>query len=1188
MRLIVPLLLLIFISCSPEKENHELEKDNNATFQQDEFILRHSALGDTIETGVPQPPIGEGNYNVLSEMYFTNLPTAEFETLPINNNKTSLELVRTEALDTTLFTQNIPRDTNLSECQPPEKFDILPLPIVVQNPKRSNLAPWMYKDEVQFDIQILGTNQGLPSNTVNCFYKDVNGLFWIGTDKGLVSSDGVFIKKYDKALGLPESEIHSLAGDSKGNLFVGLASKGVLIYDGNEFRHLNLDSIRPNQPVNHISVNAKDEVWLSLRYGGIIELVDDGLKLFGNDQGFYTHRPLTSISHSSNGEIWVTGFGHGLYRIKNEKVEKVKQTTGYLNDGFLDSQGRFWAGSWTGDFICIKNDTIREYNLGPSYFDAIVGTFSEDNSGNIWLASGQYGIFHIDENYAWNYNKKDGISWEEINATYIDELDNIWIGTDGGGISKMNLRSFNNLNSGNGFKTDFINNVYDNDSEKLVYATNKGIFVEQDSVYKHYLSFTNPTGGFYQLDLPMQDVLVQDNAIWAIGRNYGLHKFTEDGGATRIGPGAGAYTNPSAMTIDKDGTIWVGYHGMENFVRVRHDSLWIYRGLRGVGFKNVTDMHVDHENNLWIASKSQGIAVSNQQEIIYYSTNEGLLSNSISGIYTDNNNRIWISSDLGLNYYENDKFYSVDPVNKYLSASINTLVVDQKNRYWIAGENGVIVLVPKQDEKEVWDLNDYNMIILDNNGGTPINEFISGSGHVDSQGNVYLGSKRGLLKWDPEKMLEKHKEPMVHVENIFINGTSVLDIQETSDEVKFNDEQKNIYNVPNGLELSPNHNNIIFNYSGIYWNAPKRLSYSYYLEGFETTWNKGGAEQNAEYTNLDYGNYKFHTKAELVGSDKSSEVIYEFTIHRPWYHTYWARFLFTILGILLLYLIIRQRTTQLKKRQTELESEIKNATSEISKSKDQIEQAHNEIKDSIAYAKRIQSAILPPQKLIKEYIPESFVYYLPKDIVAGDFHWMEPIKEGVLFAAADCTGHGVPGAMVSVICNNGLNRSVREKGLTDPGKILDATREIVISEFEKSEEDVKDGMDIALCLLSGNELTFAGANNPLWIIRNGSKEVEVVKADKQPIGLFEFAKPFVTHKIQLNPGDSFYVFSDGFADQFGGEKEKKFKSNNFKRLLLSMQNQSMQQQRLTISEAFENWKGSMEQVDDVCVIGVKV
>jgi serine phosphatase RsbU (regulator of sigma subunit)/Tfp pilus assembly protein PilF len=287
-----------------------------------------------------------------------------------------------------------------------------------------------------------------------------------------------------------------------------------------------------------------------------------------------------------------------------------------------------------------------------------------------------------------------------------------------------------------------------------------------------------------------------------------------------------------------------------------------------------------------------------------------------------------------------------------------------------------------------------------------------------------------------------------------------------------------------------------------------------------------------------------------------------------------------LVAIFLLFVMNRLKVTRKQKAVIEQQKEV-------------VEEAHQEIKDSITYAKRIQSAILPAAKVVKEYLKESFILYKPKDVVAGDLYWMESVaptgknkETNILFAAADCTGHGVPGAMVSVVCNNALNRSVREYGLTDPGQILDKTREIVVAEFEKSEEDVQDGMDIALCSLEGNKLKYAGAHNPLWIIRNGA--IIETKANKQPIGQFDNPEPYTTHSFDLEPGDAIYIFSDGYVDQFGGKKGKKFKAAAFRELLLSIQNKAMEEQKTIIDESFESWKGDLEQIDDVCVIGVKI
>jgi serine phosphatase RsbU (regulator of sigma subunit) len=253
-----------------------------------------------------------------------------------------------------------------------------------------------------------------------------------------------------------------------------------------------------------------------------------------------------------------------------------------------------------------------------------------------------------------------------------------------------------------------------------------------------------------------------------------------------------------------------------------------------------------------------------------------------------------------------------------------------------------------------------------------------------------------------------------------------------------------------------------------------------------------------------------------------------------------------------------------------------------------IEDAYKSITDSLAYSKQLQDAILPPLKSIERVFPKSFVLYLAKDVVAGDFYWMEEKGDLVFLAAADCTGHGVPGALVSVVCSNALNRCVNEMQLTDPGQILDAARELVVLQFSKSEREVRDGMDISFCIFNKktNEVSWAGAYNPLWIIRDD--ELIEYKGDKQPIGNGYKNDPFTTHKITVQKDDQLYLFSDGYADQFGGTRGKKLMIGNFKKLLLSVREKQMTEQRALLLEYFGKWRADLQQVDDVCIIGVKV
>ncbi len=295
---------------------------------------------------------------------------------------------------------------------------------------------------------------------------------------------------------------------------------------------------------------------------------------------------------------------------------------------------------------------------------------------------------------------------------------------------------------------------------------------------------------------------------------------------------------------------------------------------------------------------------------------------------------------------------------------------------------------------------------------------------------------------------------------------------------------------------------------------------------------------------------------------------------------------------------IRNLITELKDINHGLEEKVIERTKEIHHQKEMVEEKNKEIVDSINYAERLQKAILPPIHKVKALVPQSFILFKPKDIVSGDFYWMDGRSNNLMIAAVDCTGHGVPGAMVSVVGANGLNRCVREFGLKKPGEIMDKLTDIIIETFDTGEHEVKDGMDISLCHLhvdtAKNEKTetvlmeWAGANNPLWLLRKNSSVIEEIKADKQPIGKFDHRVPFTTHEFKLDKGDIFYLFTDGYADQFGGPRGKKFKYKTLQDLLLSMRNEPMEKQQEILNREFETWRGELEQVDDVCIIGVRV
>lgn len=262
----------------------------------------------------------------------------------------------------------------------------------------------------------------------------------------------------------------------------------------------------------------------------------------------------------------------------------------------------------------------------------------------------------------------------------------------------------------------------------------------------------------------------------------------------------------------------------------------------------------------------------------------------------------------------------------------------------------------------------------------------------------------------------------------------------------------------------------------------------------------------------------------------------------------------------------------------------------ISEQKAIVEQKNLEITDSMNYAQRIQEAILPTNELMQSVFPRSFVLYQPKDIVAGDFYWLETYNNEVFFAVADCTGHGVPGAMVSVVCSNALSKAVLEEHISDPGKILHRTREVVIDKLSAGSLELQDGMDVSLLKWNPDtrKLSWAGANSPLWILRPGDEVIEEIKGDKQPVGSYVSMRAFTTHTVDISEGTHVYMTSDGYIDQFGGVKGKKLKSANMKKLITGLREQEMYDLGASLAEYLDQWKGELDQVDDICVAGIQL
>ncbi len=301
-------------------------------------------------------------------------------------------------------------------------------------------------------------------------------------------------------------------------------------------------------------------------------------------------------------------------------------------------------------------------------------------------------------------------------------------------------------------------------------------------------------------------------------------------------------------------------------------------------------------------------------------------------------------------------------------------------------------------------------------------------------------------------------------------------------------------------------------------------------------------------------------------------------------------------------LIVRVKSTlnlvksyrAIEKQKIEIEKrnhKIKQQHEAVLKQKNIISQKNEEITADLRYSKRIQNAILPSDRYINEVLSQYFIVNIPKNIVSGDFYWLEKINNKIIITVADCTGHGVSGALMHMMGIVFLNQIIKKKEYQDSGEILEELREYVITSLHQTGKfgEAQDGMDLSLCIIDFDslEVKFSGANNPLYVINN--RQFREIKGDRMPVGInVNYKEPFKTHEIQLEKGDIIYMFTDGYADQFGGPKGKKFRYKFFKELLISINGTSLKRQKEIVEQTFYKWKGDYEQVDDVLVMGIKV
>lgn len=550
---------------------------------------------------------------------------------------------------------------------------------------------------------------------------------------------------------------------------------------------------------------------------------------------------------------------------------------------------------------------------------------------------------------------------------------------------------------------------------------------------------------------------------------------------------------------------------------------------------------------------------------------------TIQMAYLDKNGLIWFATSNGLYSFDETtgkSSYKNEAFGLAKGESVYALTELDNGDWWLAVNKQLVKWQPKQKK-----LYRFNAEL-----GLRYNNFLGSKAQSDKYGRLYYTTFNGVLFFDPKQIKMPVTVPKLSIRRLRVKD-SLLSLIELKAFLAEN------------RAFKWNENFLLFEMSSNQIFAPIPLQFKYRLIGLDTNWTDNGYNQKIRYTNLPPGNYTLEVEALNAYNIKSGQYQVSFTISPPFWKTWWFYFLVTLGIITLLYLFIKFREKAYLKTQQLLEEKIRqrteevvNKAKEIERQKEIIQEKNNELTDSIHYAQRIQQSILPSTEEMKEGLPQHHVFFQPKDIVSGDFYWYSRQGDSILWAVVDCTGHGVPGGFMSMLGSGLLNQIVNEEKRLRPDEILNHLRDRVILALKQTGQvgENKDGMDISICryIPSQGILQFSGANNVLYMVRNGV--LSELTGDKQPIGIYiGDQKPFTLKEISVEPGDVVSITSDGYIDQFGGPKGKKFKSVNLEKMIVEIAEKSVEAQGAIIEHTFNNWKGEYEQLDDVCVIVVR-
>lgn len=1009
-----------------------------------------------------------------------------------------------------------------------------------------------------------GADDGLPQEDIFSIFQDHKGYLWFGTNSGAVRYNGREMVVFNHEQGLPGNSVRDIKQDRSGTMYFATTS-GIAKFRNDTTVEILLEGIS----FNKIYIDSNNNRWFLGNNGVYMENEEGDIRMLNNEFPVLPDLVYYMTEDPRTGNLLLaTILGVYLYDRENEQVTQLSNTDSYSL--FIDVNDSLWISTRDGLCITDLDDLVQHrfdsplYNLNKrlNFPVNIISDITTNKFGSVWLVTESkiMQVISTDQEPI-VYEQEIGIKNNKILSFMIDREDNLWIGFSGGLQRLTSRRGLRNFYPG--IIDSYIYSIFEDPQKRIWITSDNGIFYFRDG---QLINFTPEMGTgsskFTGTLLPNDNIL--------LANSEGLYEV-----------------NTQSLKVMRHNPFSQVAHTIENIFVSSRGEIFLLTGINGIiyYFPQFNAQPIPLKNrytgNMFQLIELDGKVIGGNTNgfVVFNGETFELLQETGCSIWSLNTreDQIWVGTDCGIGMVRDGRFDMMELFAFDRELVIKSILPAKNRNYLWLGTNKGFIYFNTETKKYEFTVNTKD--------GLSGDEITPGGLFMDHDDLLWVGTYHGISNFNIRATTTQNYTPVCYIEKMFLNGERIR--------------------PENGQIFAHDENNFIFEISALSFTDETSIEYEYYLRGTGNQYSSyhRGREYKAYYSNLPPGDYEFIYKAKGKNNIWGYAEKYQFTIRTAWYNTWLFRSLVIVMFIGFTFLfyqvrirtikaqkkkleqLVRERTNELEVANTEIETQRDFARSQ----RDQIAQQQKAIMDSISYAQTIQNSMLPSKEQLEKSLPEHFILFKPREIVSGDFYWASDHMYHFYLVAADCTGHGVPGAFMSMLGIRLLQEIVTKHPQIEPDELLNKLRiQVMETLHQKGDPDeAKDGMDMVICKYNRLEkrLIFAGANNPLYLIRE--EELTEYKTDKMPVSIHEVMDPFTRHEVKMKPGDCIYIFSDGYADQFGGPKRKKLKYRGFKDLLITHHQQPMKDQGLRLNSAFEAWKKGTEQIDDVVVIGVR-